>query len=108
MQNSGINYKQIYSDILEKDFPHKKEECKSLLDNKQLSAIHIIKINETIFGTINKDAEKFNQRHRSYYKSDIFRILEHQKKHNLNNSQLASHFGLSRNTVAKWRKMFLI
>ena len=34
MQNSGINYQQIFSDILEKKYPQKKEQCRSLLQKK--------------------------------------------------------------------------
>ena len=107
MQNLGINYKQIYSDILDKKFPYKKEECRSLLQKKDLSAIHIIEINERVFGTTDKETNSFNQKHRSYSKSDILKILDYQKKYKLNNSQLAIHFSLSRNTVSKWKKIFL-
>ena len=107
MQNLGINYKQIYSDILEKKYPYKKKECKYLLDKNLLSAIHIIELNNKIFGTTDKKTNRFNQKHRSYSKSDILKILDYQKKHRINNSQLANHFKISRNTIAKWRKMFL-
>ena len=76
MQNLGINYKQILSDILDKKFPYKKEECLPLLKKDTLSAIHIIEINERIFGTTDKETNSFNQKHRSYSKSDIFHILD--------------------------------
>ena len=32
MQKSDINYKQIYSDILDKKFPEKSLECYSILN----------------------------------------------------------------------------
>lgn len=101
------DYKNIYEDILEKKYPHKKEECKTLLSKKKLSVLNIIELNERIFGTY-KESEQFNQKHRSYSKSDILSILDYQKKYKLNNSQLANHFRLSRNTVTKWRKVFLV
>lgn len=107
MENLTINYRQIYIDIINKKFPHKKEECKPFLLKKQLSALDIINLNTEIFGIV-KETEFFNQRHRSYSKSDILKFLKYQKKYQLNNSQLANHFKLSRNTVAKWKKMFLV
>ena len=60
------------------------------------------KLNEIIFG---KKTE--NQKFKSYKRSDILKILDYQKKYKLNNSQLANHFNISRNTVTKWKKMFL-
>ena len=107
MQKSDINYKQIYSDILDKKFPEKSLECYSILNKRNLSAIDIIELNKKIFES-NKEAEHVNQKYRSYNKSDIFKVLEYQKKHKLNNSQLARHFKLSRNTVTKWKKLFLL
>lgn len=108
MQKSGINYKQIFSDILNIKYPQKKEECLLLLQKEKLSVIDVIKINKVIFGLPDKEKAKFNQTHRSYNRSAILQILDYQKKNKLNNSQLANHFNLSRNTVAKWKKLFLI
>ena len=107
MQKPDINYQQIYSDILDKKFPEKSLECYSILNKRNLSAIDIIELNKKIFES-NKEAEHVNQKYRSYNKSDIFKVLEYHKKHKLNNSQLALHFKLSRNSVAKWKKMFLL
>lgn len=107
MQKSSINYRQIYLDILESKFPHKKRECMSLLEKRNLSAMDVIILNKRIFGIIDKETELFNQKHRSYNENDILQILNYQNNHKLNNSQLATHFKLSRNTIAKWRKIFL-
>lgn len=107
MKYNQPDYKRIYSDILNKKFPHKKEECKSLLNKKQLSVLDIIELNQKIFETSDEKTLQNNQRHRSYNRKDIIQILDYQKKHHLNNTQLAAHFKLSRNTVAKWKKMFL-
>ncbi|WP_312553757.1 helix-turn-helix domain-containing protein [Empedobacter brevis] len=101
------DYKQIFLDILEKKYPTKKEKCWPILNQDCLSVLDIIRLNKIIFDT-DKENEEFNQKHRSYNKSTILKILDYQKKYNLNNSQLAHHFNLSRNTVAKWKKMFLI
>ncbi|WP_209390858.1 helix-turn-helix domain-containing protein [Chryseobacterium sp. RR2-3-20] len=107
MQKVSINYKQIFNDILDTKFPYKKDDCLHLLNKEKLSAIDIITINKKIFGQ-NNENEILNQKHRSYSKSDILKILDYQKKHKFNNSQLALHFKLSRNSVAKWKKMFLL
>ena len=68
----------------------------------------VLKALKKIFGIGNRETQAENQKHRSYSKSDILKILDYQKKNNLNNSQLANHFSLSRNTVAKWKRMFII
>ena len=106
MLKQNINYQQIFRDILDTKYPEKKKVCIPLLQKENLSAMDIVKINTKIFG-ISRENETSNQKHRSYHKSDIFHILDYQKKHNCNNSRLANHFKLSRNTVTKWKKMFL-
>ncbi len=106
MEKSTINYHAIYADILENKFPQKKEECRNLLEKRNLSSMDVIELNKKIFGISNKKIESENQKHRSYDKSDILKILDYQKKNRLNNSQLARHFKLSRNTVAKWKLVF--
>ena len=97
------NYKRIYSDILEKKYPEKKEVCNYIIEKENLSSFDIISLNEKIFGANPIQ----NQKLRSYSQSDILKILDFQKKNNLNNSELTNHFRLSRNTVTKWKKMFL-
>lgn len=97
------DYRQIYMDILHKKFTEKTEELEILLEKEKFSEIEIIELNTRIFG---KTSEVDNGRHKSYSKSAVFKILDYQKKHQLNNSQLAIHFKLSRNTIAKWKKFF--
>lgn len=107
MNNKQPDYKRIYSDIVDLQFPEKKDDCKKLLSKARLSAIDILLLNEKIFGK-NKNQKQLNQRHASYTKHDILIMLEHQKKHNLNNTELARHFSLSRNSIARWKKIFLV
>ena len=107
MKQAAPNYKQIYIDILNKKYSHKKAECNTILSKSIISGIDVIALNKIIFGT-SKETNSFNQKYRCYSKADIMQILEYQKKNNLNNSQLANHFSLSRNTVAKWKRMFII
>ncbi|MCF2221499.1 helix-turn-helix domain-containing protein [Chryseobacterium sp. PS-8] len=107
MKNAAqINYKKIYQDILEMKFPEKKEQCFSVLNKKELSMLDVIDLNQKIFGKSDKQTDVFNQRHRSYDKSAVLKILEYQTVNNLNNSELAKHFKLSRNTITKWRRNY--
>lgn len=108
MEKSKPDYHRIYSDIINSKFPHLKEEFIPILDKKSLSVLDVLHINKKIFGIPEIETEHFNQRHRSYNRSDIIEILDYQKKNMLNNTQLANHFQLSRNTVTKWKKMFLM
>ncbi len=101
------DYKNIYTDILHQN-PHKMEECRSFLNKKEWSVLDIIELNRRIFGTPDKETFAENQKHRSYSSTDIFRILDYQRQYALNNSQLAIHFSISRNTIAKWKKTFLL
>ncbi|WP_228442253.1 helix-turn-helix domain-containing protein [Chryseobacterium nematophagum] len=103
-----INYKRIFSDILDKKYPDKKDKCLGILDKNNLSALDIIELNKRIFGPLDTETDQFNQRHRSYTEFSIFQILDYQKENKLNNSQLARHFKLSRHTVAKWKKKYLV
>ncbi|WP_228438983.1 helix-turn-helix domain-containing protein [Chryseobacterium pennae] len=92
-------------DILEK-LPQKKKNCMPILNKSIMSTMDIIKLNKLIFG-INRESEKENQKHRSYVETDILHILDYQTKHKLTNTSLAQVFKLSRNTVAKWKRIYI-
>jgi hypothetical protein len=100
------DYKRIFRDIIKIKYPHKEKECKNLLSKKELSTLDVIELNQKIFKTKDKETYTFNQAHRSYNSKSILDILEYQRKNNLNNSQLALHFNLSRNTISKWKELF--
>ncbi|GAA4161460.1 hypothetical protein GCM10022217_27140 [Chryseobacterium ginsenosidimutans] len=104
--NKPPNYKKIYTDIINMKFPEKKVECDQLLSKKKLSVFDILELNNRIFGKPNDIQEKNNQKHRNYTKGDIIEILKYQKYNYLNNTQLALHFKLSRNTVTRWKRLF--
>lgn len=106
MERVTPNYKKIYKDLIDKNHPHKKEDCKNILQKSDLSMLDVINLNNIIFGIKDKETLIFNQMHRSYDKNTIIEILDYQQKNNLNNTQLANHFKLSRNTVTKWKKHF--
>ena len=105
-KNSQPNYKRIYSDIIDRKFPDKRKECEKLLNKKHLSVIDILEINKKIFESTDKENERINSMHRSYNVSDIISVLEYQKTKKMNNKQVAEHFGLSMNTMTKWRRIF--
>lgn len=107
MENAP-NYKKIYTDILDKKHPSKISVCQRILSKKKLLTSDIIALNTIIFGHQDKETMVFNQRHRSYCEDTIKEILLYQKKHNLNNTQIALQLKLSRNTIAKWKKTYLI
>ncbi|AZB27394.1 helix-turn-helix domain-containing protein [Chryseobacterium bernardetii] len=106
MNTTKPDYKKIYKDILDLKYPEKEAGCRKILNKKELMPIDIIKLNQIIFGIGNKEIKSFNQQHKSYDKKSINAILDHQKKYELNNIQLAKQFNLSRNTVSRWKKLF--
>ncbi|MBB6371845.1 helix-turn-helix domain-containing protein [Chryseobacterium shigense] len=95
------DYKKIYIDILKKKYPEKAERCTVILQKEQLTSLDVVHLNEIIFG---KESAVKNQAHKSYDTEAIHEILNYQSKNSLSNSQLARHFRISRNTVAKWKK----
>ncbi|GAA4155239.1 hypothetical protein GCM10022217_13200 [Chryseobacterium ginsenosidimutans] len=102
------DYKKIYSDMINLKYPEKKERCSQLLSKSSLSTLDIIEMSKILFNRNSKESSEFDQKHRSYNEETIFQILEYQKKNKLNNSELARHFKLSRNTVTKWKSQFLV
>lgn len=100
------NYKQIFSDIILHKFPDKMEKCKSYLTKKNLTELDILTLNDYLFPKTNAKIS-LNQKHKSYHISTILEILEFQRLNGLNNIRLAQHYNLSRNTVTRWKKLFL-
>lgn len=107
MERIPPNYKRLYIDMITKKYPEKKKDCLFLLSKKELSALDIIHLNNQIFENQAIDEDKRSKRHRSYDKNSIFEILDYQAKNRLNNSELARNFKLSRNTIAKWKKLYI-
>jgi len=106
MNNLQPNYKLIYQDIIAKKYPDKKSKCDGILNKNELSVLDVIKLNNIIFDNINNEPSKSNQRLRSYDKITILQILDYQKIHRLNNTEIAMKFNMSRNTISKWKKFF--
>ncbi|WP_294282760.1 helix-turn-helix domain-containing protein [uncultured Chryseobacterium sp.] len=100
------DYRKIYQDMIRMKYPDKEALCRSILDKKTIDPLDIIRLNAIITGKNAQEKIHDDQKLKSYDKRTILQILNYQKKHHLNNTELASHFNLSRNTVAKWKKLF--
>lgn len=98
------NYKKIYTDILNRKYPEKEQACAYILNKPEIDTLDVIELNKLIFSEKKRNARK-NQSFRSYDEQTVEKILNYQKENHLNNIQLASHFKLSRNTVAKWKRL---
>lgn len=102
------DYKKIFQDIIQHQYPEKAKICENILSKESLTGMDVITLNNIIFGEpISLEIKKFNQKHRSYDKQSIQQILDYQNKHRLNNTQIALKYNLSRNTIAKWKKLDL-
>lgn len=101
------DYKAIFTDIIESRYPHKQEKCEKILEKQNLSVLDVILLDKLIFGISDKELSRTNQKHRAYSQSTILEILSYGQIHKCNNTQLATHFKLSRNTITKWKKIFL-
>ena len=100
------NYKNIYLDIISKKFPSKTDTYDKILSKKILSNYDVIVLNKELFPNAKNQTE--NQKLKSYTKETILKILDYQKAKKLNVTELARHFSISRNTIAKWRKIYIV
>ena len=100
------NYKNIYLDIISKKFPSKTDTYDKILSKKILSNYDVIVLNKELFPNAKNQTE--NQKLKSYTKETILKILDYQKDKKLNVTELARHFSISRNTIAKWRKIYIV
>ena len=100
------NYKNIYLDIISKKFPSKTDTYEKILSKKILSNYDVIVLNKELFPNAKNQTE--NQKLKSYTKETILKILDYQKDKKLNVTELARHFSISRNTIAKWRKIYIV
>lgn len=100
-------YHKLYRDMIREEYPDKEKLCSEYLKKEVWTAIDVIEVNDILFGNErNKEDVAFAQRHRAYDKQSILDILRYQKENELNNNELAEKFRLSRNTLAKWKKLF--
>lgn len=92
--------------MIDMKYASKKNLCEKILTKSEISSIDIIDIEKIIFsGTINPN-EKENQKFRSYDEKSIIKILKYQKENKLSNVDVSIYFKISRNTLAKWKKIY--
>jgi len=106
-QDFKPNYKKIFEDIVLKKCPQRYQEFEYYFNKENLTILDVIEINNRIFGLKDKLTMSFNQQHKSYDYETILEMLTYQQTEKLNNVELANHFNLSRNTVSKWRRLYL-
>lgn len=87
-------------------YPEKSGVCSKILKKNTLHVLDVIMLNGFLTDHSLTEKDKMNQKLKSYDQETIFKILEYQKKYQLNNIQLARHFKMSRNTVTKWKKLY--
>lgn len=102
------DYKRIYTDMIQKKYPHKKEECRTILEKNKLTTLDILKLNNIISDVHDCVVCISNQKHKSYDSETIIKILKYQKKNKITNYQTAVYFNMSRNTITKWKKKYLV
>ena len=100
------NYKNIYLDIISKKFPSKKDTYEKVLSKNTLTNYDVIVLNKELFPNAKNQTE--NQKLKSYTKETILKILDYQKAKKIKVTELARHFSISRNTIAKWRKIYIV
>jgi len=99
------DFGKIFREMAEKKNILKNQQgC--IAEQKEWNSLDVIKINEELFAKDNKENLRFNQKHRAYDESSIKELLEYQQKHKLNNTEMMSLFKISRNTIARWKRIF--
>lgn len=107
--NKGPDFQKIYSEIIKRDHPEKENDCRFYLNRTDWSSMDVITVNNILFAEkCSKEVLAFNQKHRAYDEKTILKILQYQKKNNLNDAQVSKHFKLSRNTLFKWKRNFSV
>ena len=100
------DYKRLYTDYINQKTPAKMSSVERILKKENLSNYDVLMMNNILFQHQEAAIKFQSQKHRAYSKETIVELLRHQQKNRLNNSEMAKHFNLSRNSVAKWKKMF--
>jgi len=106
MKMKSPDYRKIYQDMIRIKYPEKERLCSHILEKNSIEPLDIIRLSAIISEKNDEERVRDNQKLKSYDKKTILEILDYQKKNNLNNTELARHFKLSRNSVAIWKKIF--
>lgn len=92
------------------EIAQKNERSEMLIEHieniNEWNSLIVIKMNEKVVAEPGSENLKCNQKHKAYDEHSIKEILNYQEKNNLNNSEMMRLFKISRNTIARWKKMF--
>lgn len=100
------NYTKIYQDLIK--YKNKEEFVSEGLAEK-INNIKIVKdILEIEKQLFRNDNLQYNQKLKSYDEVTIKELLNDQKKNMMTNAQLGIKYNISRNTIAKWKKVYNI
>lgn len=102
-----VNYKNIFRDIIRFKHPDKKIACEAILNKLELDSLDVWHLNKLIFGR-ESEGDLQSKRYQSYDFKTIEKILDYQKEYQLNNTETAQKFNLSRNTLNSWKKRQLV
>lgn len=97
----------IFKDLIATKYPDKKEEYKDYLNKRNLNQLDVLKISELIRKHSSNAVYNLSQKHKAYNQNTIQKILRYQKVYELNDSEVARHFKMSRNTIKKWKDLRL-
>ena len=101
-------YSKLYADIIRDKYPEKELSCLAYLSKENWTALDVIEVNEFLFGSKKQKGDvRIDRKHRSYDTQSICQILRYQQNNKLNNNEVARTYGVSRNTIAKWKTLFL-
>ena len=110
MRNTMKNrprYNKLYADLIREKCPEKMSLCNDYFQKENWTSLDVMYVNDLLFGHEKKKSEMaIDQKHRAYDVESIKDILKDQLRNKLNNIQVATKYKLSRNTVAKWKKLF--
>lgn len=100
-------YKKLYADMIRDKYPEKADCCATFLKKETWIALDVIQINEILFGSGKETSDaKIDKKHRAYDTESIRKILRYQQERGLTNQDIAEEFGVSRNTISKWKIAF--
>jgi len=106
--NAQPNYQKLYKEITERFHKEKNNLVTMYLEKEEWTSLDVITVNDLLFNRKRNEELEFNAKCKSYDELSINKILNYQKQYRLNNTQLANHFKLSRNTVAGWKKKYSV
>lgn len=91
-------YQKLYADMIRDKYPEKASCCAKFFKKDTWIALDIININKILFGE-----SELDKQHRAYDEQSIMYILQYQYDNSLYNYEVAQEFGISRNTLTKWK-----